>query len=343
MNTILLSEIAAHVQGELVGYDRPVSGVREIQHAGPEHITFFLNSKYQKYLTTTQAAAVLVDRHHPQCPAAQIIVSDTYYAYSRVLWLFHPPRKPVDILPSHIHPEAHVAEDAIVSGALVARGATIESGCVIHPGVHVGEGVTIGKNCLIYPGVVIYAGCHIGSNVIVHANSVLGCDGYGYATHQGVHHKIPHVGTLVIEDDVEIGGSTVIDRAVLGEARIGRGTKIDNLVHIGHNARIGAHCFITAQCGFAGSATIGDYVALGGQCGINGHLNVASRTMFAAKSGITKSIDEPGTYAGYPAVPQKQWQREVAGIRRLDALQKKVQQLESTLAALLERNAHERD
>nr|WP_281381074.1 UDP-3-O-(3-hydroxymyristoyl)glucosamine N-acyltransferase [Desulfurispira natronophila] len=337
-----MKQLADLVGGTLHGPDRTISGVQDLQNAHPEHLTFLANQKYRHFLQTTRAGGILLEQHYPEVDTSQIVVSNPYYAYARIMWQFYPSSTPAHPeSKASIDPTAQVDPSAVVNGATIASGAMIESGVVLYPGVYIGSNVHIGPDSQLFPGVVVYAGCRLGARVIVHANTVLGSDGYGYATHQGQHHKIPHIGTLTVEDDVEIGAACAIDRGVLGEARIGKGCKIDNLVHIGHNCSIGEHCLITAQCGFAGSATLGDNVVFGGQCGVNGHISITSDSMFVAKSGVTKNIDSSGVYAGFPAVPQKQWQRESAALRRLESLNRRVQKLESQLEQLQEKPSHE--
>ncbi|MDR2104811.1 MAG: UDP-3-O-(3-hydroxymyristoyl)glucosamine N-acyltransferase, partial [Deferribacteraceae bacterium] len=204
------------------------------------------------------------------------------------------------------------------------------SGAVISAGVYLGRRVRIGKNCLIYPNVTIYEDSQIGDDVIIHSGVVIGSDGFGFVPGK-VHKKIPQRGNVVIGDSVEIGANTAIDRAAVGSTVIGSGTKIDNLVQVGHNVKIGCHCLIAAQCGIGGSTEIGDYVFFGGQAGIADHAKIASFTSFAAKAGVHKNISKKGAYGGAPAVEAKLWMRQTAAAPTLPELKRRVADIEKKL------------
>jgi UDP-3-O-[3-hydroxymyristoyl] glucosamine N-acyltransferase len=212
--------------------------------------------------------------------------------------------------------------------SIIAETVTQHTGCVV------GHNCTIGENTILYPHVTLYPNTHIGTNVIIHAGAVIGADGFGFYQHNGQHKKIPHIGSVYIEDDVEIGANTTIDRGCLGETRIGQGSKIDNLVQIGHNVKIGKHCIIVSQTGISGSTQLGDYVTMGGQVGVIGHLKIGDRVMFKARSVVTKSISEAGTYTGYPARPLMEGHKMLVLPARIPELIERVRELEKKIAAL---------
>jgi UDP-3-O-[3-hydroxymyristoyl] glucosamine N-acyltransferase len=245
--------------------------------------------------------------------------------------------RPNDPPSFNISPKASLAE-GIELGDRVSIGeyAVLESGCrigsetVISAGVYVGRRAGIGKNCLIYPNVTIYEDTQIGDNVIIHAGAVIGSDGFGFVP-GNTHKKIPQRGNVVIGDDVELGANTAIDRATIGSTVIGNGTKIDNMVQVGHNVKIGSHCLIAAQCGIGGSTEIGDYVLFGGQVGVADHVKIASFTSFAAKTGIHKNILEKGSYGGAPAIAAKLWMRQSAAAPSVPELKRRVADIEKKL------------
>jgi UDP-3-O-[3-hydroxymyristoyl] glucosamine N-acyltransferase len=234
-----------------------------------------------------------------------------------------------------------VANDVVLGdgasiGPLVTVGerVVIGSSSVIGAGCVIGAGVRIGEDTTLHPRVVVEDGCHIGDRCVVQAGVVIGSDGYGFATVDGVHHKVPQVGIVVVEDDVEIQANTTIDRATMGETRIGRGTKIDNLVQVAHNVQIGEHCLLVAQTGISGSTSVGRHSVFGGQAGVAGHLQIGDRVMAAARAGVLKSVPDDSVVAGHPARPQGEWMKAQAAVQRLGALRKKVADLEGRLAAV---------
>lgn len=328
-----LGEIADLVEGEFNGdRTRRITGARSLADAGPEDLSFLANARYQSQLATTRAGAVLVESGMAGESARWIRVRDPYYALARVLQAFFAevplPSPGVSPLAS-IHATARLADDVRI-GPFVTVGpdAAIGDRAVLFEGVSVGAGASIGPDSRLYPSVVVYHGCLIGARCIVHSGAVIGADGFGFATHEGVHHKIPQIGIVRIEDDVEIGAGTTIDRAALGETVVGRGTKIDNLVQVGHNVRIGRGCFIVAQVGIAGSTEIGDYCAIGGQAGLTGHIRLGARVMVAAQAAVMKDFDGPVTVAGSPARPLREHLRSEAMIRKLPELIDRVGALE---------------
>lgn len=335
MASVTTGEIADLVEGEFRGdRSRPIRGARPLSTAGPEDLSFLANPRYQDQLAESRAGAVLVERGMAGDSEQWIRVADPYLALARVLQAFFS-EVPV---PSGISPLASVAGSARIGRdvrigpfAVVGEGAVIGDRSVLFEGVSIGAGAEIGEDTLIYANAVVYHRCRVGSRCIVHGGVVIGADGYGFATSGGVHHKIPQIGIVRIEDDVEIGAGTTIDRAALGETVVGRGTKIDNLVMIGHNARIGKGCLIVAQVAIAGSSEIGDNCVLGGQAGVTGHVRLAAGTMLAAGATVMKDIEKAQTLAGKPARPIREHLRAEAHVRKLPEMLARLEAIEKQL------------
>lgn len=344
MSPRTVGEIADLIGGRVIGDRDPViKDAAPIEEAGPGHVTFAIDKGRLGMIHSTGATAVIV----PESAVASIeagktgvsviSVKDPMHAMAEVLDLFRPL-----ILPSPgIHPQAVVHERASIGEAVhlgaasvVEDGATIGRGCVIFPGVYVGAGVEVGEGSVIYPGVVVREGCTIGARVIIHPNAVVGSDGFGYRHDGKAYRKIPQRGTVRIEDDVEIGAGVTIDRATIGQTIIGRGTKIDNLVQVAHNVRVGPGTVIVAQAGIAGSATIGANVQLGGQSGVNGHITVADGTRVAAKAGVVQDTEPGSILSGFPAIAHGTWLRAKNVFSRLPELNRKVRELEKRLKEL---------
>ena len=321
MPAVPLSDIVSFVSGRYGGPgDVTITGVAPLADAAEGQISFLANPKYAPQLETTRASAVLVGDDLAGESPKWIRVDNPYYAMARVVARFFD-QKP---LPRGISPHASIASSArlgrnVAVGAFTSIGEQVVIGdnVTIFPNVTIENGVTIGDDSLIYPQVSIYYGSKIGRRCIVHSGVVIGSDGYGFATAGGKHHKIPQIGIVSIEDDVEIGAGTTIDRAALGETVIGEGTKIDNLVQIGHNVKIGKHCFLVAQVGIAGSTELGDYVAVAGQSGFAGHLKIGHRVQVAAKSAVLDDVPDDAKVMGIPAVPFREFARREAMLRRL--------------------------
>jgi UDP-3-O-[3-hydroxymyristoyl] glucosamine N-acyltransferase len=311
---------------ELVGgrYEGPpdviISGAAALAEATEREISFLSNPKYVPQLATSRAGAILVGPDVPGSSPRWIRVANPYYAMARVVgqWFATRPR------PAGISDRAVIAPTAKI-GSNVAIGplTTIGQSVVIGDNVTIYQSVsieaesTIGEGTTIYPLVSIYHGSRIGKRCIVHSGAVIGADGYGFATEGGRHHKIPQIGIVRIEDDVEIGAGTTIDRAALGETVVGEGTKIDNLVQIGHNVKVGKHCLLVSQVGIAGSTELGDYVAVAGQSGFVGHLRIGKGVQVAAKSAVTEDVPDGAKVMGIPAVPFREFARREVALRRL--------------------------
>ena len=304
-----------------------ITDVRPLDDAGPGHVSFFDNPKYLDQFTATEAAACFLrERFANQAPdGTSVLVSDDpYRAFAVALTLFYPDALHSRIAPSDgwngergVHPTAALEEDAKVEpGAVIGAEARIGRGSVIAAGAVVGYRVHIGRDCYVGPNASLTHAL-VGDRVILHAGVSIGQDGFGFAMSPQGHLKVPQIGRVIIQDDVEIGANTTIDRGALRDTIIGEGTKIDNLVQIGHNVVTGRHCVIVAQTGISGSTELGDFAVLGGQVGVVGHVKIGAGAQIGASSGVRGDVP-PGTrWAGYPAKPARQWAREVAILKRL--------------------------
>ncbi|TNF42217.1 MAG: UDP-3-O-(3-hydroxymyristoyl)glucosamine N-acyltransferase [Bacteroidetes bacterium] len=319
--------------------------VARIEEGKTGALSFLSNPKYEPYLYTTDASAVLVRNDFvpsKEVRATLIRVDDPYQALARLL-AFYEQAKPVR---KGIHPTAVIDESATVGPdvfigacAVISENAVIGDGCSIHPQVFIGENVTIGKNCTLHPGVKVYRDCVIGNDCIIHAGAVIGADGFGFAPVSDANFmKIPQIGNVILEDNVEIGSNTCVDRATMGSTIIRRGVKLDNLIQVGHNVEIGENTVIAAQSGLAGSTRVGRNCMFGGQVGLAGHLSIADGVRIGAQSGVMSTISEENSILlGYPATDSKQFLRSVAYIRRLPDLSSKVDQLSKTVESLKNR------
>jgi UDP-3-O-[3-hydroxymyristoyl] glucosamine N-acyltransferase len=315
MAAVPLSDIVAFVSGRYGGpADVMIDGVLPLSEATGRQVSFLSNPKYASQVETTRAAAILVADDLPGDDPRWIRVADPYLAMARVVARFFAARP----APRGISPHAAIAASARLGanaaiGAFTSIGENVVIGddVVIYPNVTIEADAVIGDGTIVYPNVSVYYACTIGRRCIIHSGVVIGSDGYGFATDDaGTHHKIPQVGIVRIEDDVEIGAGTTIDRAALGETVIGAGTKIDNLVQIGHNVKIGKRCLLVAQVGIAGSTELGDSVQVGGQSGFAGHLKIGDRVRVYSKSAVFEDVPEGIWVRGIPAVSQRQYVRQ---------------------------------
>ena len=336
MSEVTIGEIVELVGGDYRGpRDTRISGVAPIADATERHITFLSNPKYAPQLAETRAAAVLVAKDLAGDSDRWIRVKNPYFAMATVLAKYFDDRP----MPQGISPQASIDPSAKL-GRNVAVGpfTTIGAECAIEDGVKIFGHVaiepscTIGSGTIIYPHVSIYYRTRIGKRCIVHSGAVIGSDGYGFAPEGGKHHKIPQVGIVRIEDDVEVGAGTTIDRAALGETVIGEGTKIDNLVQVGHNVKVGKHCLLIAQVGIAGSTELGDYVVLAGQVGVAGHLRLGPQAQVTAASAVFNDVPEKTRVQGNPAVPWREFSRREILSRRLPELAQRIKDLEDDLS-----------
>ena len=328
---LTLREIAAYVDGKVIGEpDINVSGVSEIQNSLPGTITFLGNPKYKQFLTETQAEAIFVRNENHLNGKNGIVVSNPQLAMARTLRLFFPKKS---FEPS-IHESAVIDSTVSVgknifidAGVVIKSGASIGDNSIIGANVVIGNRATIGTNCCLKPNVTIYHNVKIGDNCIIHSGTVIGCDGFGYVKENNIHEKIPQTGNVVIGNDVEIGSNCAIDRATIGVTSIGDMTKIDNLVHIAHNVKVGKGCLITAGFAVAGSTEIGDYCTFAGQVGIAPHVKIGSNSVFAAKSGVTKTLKGGKVYAGFPAREIREHNKREAQLQDITRMSQKLDQL----------------
>ncbi|SDN67144.1 UDP-3-O-[3-hydroxymyristoyl] glucosamine N-acyltransferase [Desulfonauticus submarinus] len=337
---MLLSEIAAKLNLEFKGKDKEIRGVNTLEDAREDEISFLANPKYLSLLEKTKAGAIILNPDLSSKVETALLSSNPYLDFARTVQLFAKPQGcfsgQSDL--AFIHPTAKVHPTAnIYPFVFIGAEAQIGAKTTIFPGVYVGEKVKIGTDCVIYANVCLLAESKIGSKVIIHAGSVIGSDGFGFAQSQTGLEKFPQVGRVVIEDEVEIGANTTIDRAALGETRIGKGTKIDNLVQIGHNVKIGQNSILVAQVGIAGSTSIGNQVILAGQVGIAGHLTIGDGCRVAAQSGVGKDLPPKTDVGGSPAMPHKLFLRSSVIIPKLPELQKKIRYLEKKIVELEEK------
>ncbi len=334
-------QIADFLKGELVGDpDVTVSNFSKIEDGKPGTITFLGNPKYTAYIYQTRADIVLVnDDFEPGQPikATLIRVPNAYAALASLMEMAgskHSRRRGIETM-SFISPEALMGENVYVGAfAYVGAGSHIGNDSKIYPQVYVGEDVHIGKNCTIYPGVKIYSDCVIGDNCIIHAGAVIGADGFGFSKEEERYHKIPQMGNVIIEDDVEIGANTTVDRAVMGATIIRRGVKLDNLIQIAHNCEIGENTVMAAQVGIAGSTKIGESCVLGGQVGIGGHITIGKQSQIGAQSGIISNTKEGSEIIGTPAYPVKNFFRSSIIIPKLPDMYRQLNALEKEIAEL---------
>lgn len=312
-------------------------GVNSLDRASSREISFLGNSKYEPLLRETQAGAVLVPAGEWGAPdgCRLIAVGNPSAAFSRVIDYFQKSRPKVVTgiaAGSHVDPSAKVDPSASVApGAVIASGVQVGAGSIISAGVVLGVGSKVGENCYLYPNVTVREECILGDRVIVQPNTVIGSDGFGFELINGAHEKVPQVGIVVVEDDVEIGSNTCIDRARFGKTLIGKGTKIDNLVQVAHNVEVGEHCLLVAQSGLAGSSTLGDYVTVAAQAGVGGHIEVGDQVVLVARAGAMKNISQPGAYMGLPARPMAKEQKKMAALARLPKLIEEVRKLKKML------------
>lgn len=329
-------DLAKELGAELAGDARLIiNGIAPIEDAHEGQLTFLSNKKYFKHLDSTGASAVIVPPEISKAKQTLLIHPHPYFAFAQAVRLFYP--EP-DVYPAGIHERAVIGENVKVSpsahvgpNAVLEDDITIGDDSLIMAGAFIGRESKIGKNCLIYPNVTIREKTEIGNNVIIHSGTTIGSDGFGYAQADGKHYKIPQVGKVVIEDDVEIGANCTIDRAALGVTLIGKGTKIDNLVQIAHNVKMGENCIIISQVGISGSTELGNGVILAGQAGIIGHLKIGDNVIVAAQSGVSHNLEDGNKYLGSPAREMMSQKRIEAIIHKLPEYVKRLRKIEKKL------------
>ncbi len=332
--TLTAADIAAAVGGELVGAgDAVVSRIAPIDRAGAGELTFLASAKYASLLAQGAAEVVLVSPDLADVagtPRARVIVARPQEAVLQILPLLYrvPARVP------GVHPTVQIGRSARIGGeaalgphVVIGDGASLGDRVTLDAGVTVGAGVVVGDDVHLYPNVTLYSGTVVGARVVVHSGARIGCDGYGYVFKDGAHQKIPHVGRCLIEEDVEIGANTTIDRGSIDDTIVGAGTKIDNLVQLGHNVKVGRLCLIMSQVGVAGSVRIGDGCVLAGQVGVSGHLTIGDGARLAAQAGVFGDIPAGETWSGYPARPHRESLRASAALLKLAGLMKRLERM----------------
>ncbi|MCA1826719.1 MAG: UDP-3-O-(3-hydroxymyristoyl)glucosamine N-acyltransferase [Myxococcales bacterium] len=350
MTQLSLQDLAGRIGAELRGdASRRVTGVAPLETAGPEQVAFYANPRYRKELSETRAAAVIVDEEsqaHVPNTAASIVAAQPYVAFAKASALFFQDL----VLEAGVQDGALVDESAqvhptaaIAAGAYVGPSAKIGARTIVHSGARVLDCAEIGEACTLWPGAVVREKCLVGNRVILQPNCVVGSDGFGFAFDlQGdgegpIHRKVPQAGIVRIEDDVEVGACTCIDRATLGETVIGRGTKIDNLVQVAHNVKVGPLSLLVAQCGISGSTELGQGVILAGQVGVVGHLKLGDGARVGAQSGVSRDLAHGETVSGSPAIDHREWLRMVAALPKVADLVKQIRKLEKRVEELEKR------
>jgi UDP-3-O-[3-hydroxymyristoyl] glucosamine N-acyltransferase len=334
--TVTLRHLAELVQGQVCGDgDLPIHAARPLGEAQPGDITFLEHAKHVHLLHACKASAAVVPASLPVNGLALIQVADPLSAFVAIVRHLHsraePPPHGIDPKAA-IHPTAQIGPDAsIFPFAAVGEGSVVGARCRIHTGAVVGRYCRLGDDVTLYPNVVLYDGTVLGHRVMIHANAVVGADGFGYRPHDGRHVKVPQLGHVEIADDVEIGACTTIDRGTFQATRVGEGTKIDNLVQVGHNCQIGRHNLLVSQMGIAGSSSTGDYVVVAGQAGIVDHVHIGDGAMVGAQAGVTKDVPAGLRILGSPATPEREQKRILMTLERLPEIRREVQRIKQHL------------
>jgi len=333
-----LSMLSAAVGGQLVGQaDTLITGASSLEQAGPGELTYIEGDKHLKAALASQAAAFVVARPFQELPRPQVIVLHPKYAFARILQQFFvAPYQARGVAEQvsrgtavHLGPEVSIWP-FVTLGNRVRIGARV----TLYPGVFIGDDSAVGDDSVLYPHVTVREGCTIGQRVIIHSGTVIGSDGFGYVVHEGRHHKIPQLGGVTIEDDVELGANVTVDRATFGRTLIKRGTKVDNLVQIAHNVTIGEDTILVAQVGIAGSTTLGHHVMVGGQAGLADHIEIGDQVLIAARSGVNRSLTSNQIVSGAPVMPHETAIKAQAVIPRLPELRQQVRDLEQRVRTL---------
>ncbi len=331
-----LEDLAGSLNAEFRGDpELDIKGASGLENAADGDVAFLSGRKHLKAASGSAASCILVGEFQDELKQAQIKVPDPHRAFGELLGRMHPRRRPGPgkSPAAHIDKGASIGDGASVgAGAVISDGASVGARSIIYPGAYVGYDVSIGEDTIIYPNVSIMDGVSIGNRVVVHACAVIGSDGFGYLQRDGAHVKVPQVGSVRVEDDVEIGACVCIDRATTGETVIGAGTKLDNLVQVAHNVKLGRHVVFAAQAGIAGSTTIGDHLMSGGQVAISDHVDIEGGTMLAARTGVHTNLKK-GIYAGTPALPHREFLRATPLMGKLPDLFRRLKELEKKINA----------
>ncbi len=330
-----LKQLADHTGGRIAGDPAVIiHSASTLDSAKTGQITFLNNNRYLPLIKTTKASAVIVGKEI-ECVAPLLIAEDPYYAFQQIVVLLHGQRKHKDVGVSNrasIAQTAKLGDNCNVGDFVtISDNVTIGSNCYFYPGVFIGPDARIGDDCIFYANAVIYDKTIIGNRVIVHSNASVGEDGYGFATHDGTHHKIPQIGRVVLEDDVEIGSGCAIQRGTLDDTVIGRGCKIGDMTNIGHGVKLGSHCLLVGQVAIAGSVTVGHHCMLGGQVGIVGHIEIGNMVKIAAQAGVINDVPDGATVLGSPAIDIDVARRAYGSIQYLPELRKRIRKLEKRM------------
>lgn len=336
--TKTLRELAEYLGGTVRGDEAcRVNGLAPLEAAGPDKITFLANPRYAPKVAETGAGAVLMAPGGESYGRNVVEVANPYLAFAKLLTLFHvQPHPPRGVLPEAcVGIGVSLGEDiTIYPGAVIGDNVTLGDRCVVHPGAVIYRGASIGDDTTIHANAVIRERCRVGKRCVIQPGAVIGSDGFGYAPDGSSYYPIPQIGIVVLEDDVEIGANSCIDRAALEVTLVKRGTKLDNLVQVAHNCQIGEDCMIVSQVGISGSTKVGNHVTLAGQVGVAGHLTIGDNVIVGAQSGIPGSLAANAGYSGTPAIPHKEWLKSMAVIPKLPDLRKTVASLEKRIAEL---------
>jgi UDP-3-O-[3-hydroxymyristoyl] glucosamine N-acyltransferase len=335
------TQIAGILGGEITGDpNAEVYGLSKIEEGTSGQLSFLSNPKYEEHIYSTGASICIVNndfkptKELPQT-LTLIKVENAYACFAKLLELYDQMKRPQPGIeqPSYIHSEAIVGEDCYVGAfAYISKGAKIGKNVVVYSNVHIGENVVVGDNTILHPNSVIYRDCILGKGCTIHSGAVIGADGFGFAPDEnGVFQRIPQIGNVILEDNVDIGANTTVDRATMGSTVIRKGTKLDNLVQIGHNVELGSNTALAAQSGIAGSTKVGSNVLIGGQVGLAGHLKIGDRVKIAAQSGVGGDIDNDQVFMGSPAFDNKEYKKSYIGFRKLPQIMERLKEIEAKL------------
>lgn len=334
-------QIASFIQGEIIGNENvTVNTFAKIEEGIPGALSFLSNPKYTPYIYTTQSSVVLVNRDfvpEKDIDATLIKVDNAYESLAKLLSLYEaskPKKQGIDSL-AYVAPSAKIGENAYIGPfAYVGENTVVGDNVMIHPHAYIGDNAHIGNNCLLYPNATIYHECRIGNECIIHAGAVIGADGFGFAPTAEGYEKIPQIGTVILEDKVEIGANTCIDRATMGATIIRRGVKLDNLVQIAHNDEVGAHTVMAAQAGIAGSTKVGEWCQIGGQAGLAGHIKIGNKVGIAGQTGVASNVQENSQIMGSPSMDARKYFRVSAAYKNLAEMYTEVNTLRRELNEL---------
>ncbi|MDH3998681.1 MAG: UDP-3-O-(3-hydroxymyristoyl)glucosamine N-acyltransferase [Desulfuromonadales bacterium] len=343
-----LADLAELVEGRVSGDpSTPISGLASLDSAGPEEITFLSNPKLRDKIAGCQAGAIIVPPALDGAVDRPLLLSDNpYLAFAKILTYFvAPPHQPQGIMPgAQVHPEAKVADGVTISpGCVVGAGASIGSGTFLQPNVVVYADAEIGEDCLLHANVTVREGCKLGNRVILQPGVVIGGDGFGFAPDGRAYFKIPQVGHVVLEDDVEVGACSCVDRGTLGITRIARGSKIDNLVQVAHNVEVGEDCILVSQVGIAGSTKLGAHCTFGGQAAVAGHLTLGENVTIAGRGGVTNDVAANQSLAGLPAMPHREWLKATMTVPHLPEMRRELKRLKAQVEKLTNQLSKDED